>query len=135
MANFPTKEEVEKLWIPSIIFDNTEHNDVMTLDSLAKVTISKEGTSTPSDVTSVDEIDIFHGSENKVYFDRGFTKTVECIYQLQLYPFDTQECTLNLQVGEYEATMINLVPKSKYNRLNLYFQWYIWFLFSQRLQS
>ena len=114
MANSPTREEVEQLWIPSVIFDNTEHNDVMTLDSLAKVTISKEGTSTPSDVTSVDEIDIFDGSENKVYFDRGFTKTVECIYQLQLYPFDTQECTLNLQVGEYEATMINLVPKSIY---------------------
>ena len=112
MANSPTLAAVKKFWIPRIIFDNTEHNDVMTLDNLAKVTISKEGTSAPSDETNVDEIEIFKGSENKINLDKGFTKTVECIYQLQLYPFDTQECTVNLQVGEYETKMIKLVPKS-----------------------
>ena len=36
---------------------------------------------------------------------------MECIYQLQLYPFDTQECTVNLQVGEYETKIMKIIPK------------------------
>ena len=51
------------------------------------------------------------GSENKISFDKGFTKTVECIYQLQLYPFDTQKCTVNLMMGQYEKDLIKLFPK------------------------
>ena len=91
ISNSPTREEVDKLWIPGVIFDNTEFNDVMTLDDLAKVTISREGKSTLSDETVVDEVEIFKGSENKINLDKGFTKTVRCIYQLQLYPFDRQD--------------------------------------------
>ena len=112
MENSPTLEEMAKLWIPKIVFDNTEHNDVMKMDDLAEVTISREGISTSADETIVDEVEIFKGSENKINFDKGFTKTVECIYQLQLYPFDTQECTVNLQVGEYKRKLIKLFPKS-----------------------
>ena len=110
IANSPSFEVTEKLWIPRIVFDNTRNNDVMALDDLAKITISKEGKSTPSDETNVDEIEIFKGSENKIYFETGFTKTVKCIYQLQLYPFDKQECTVNLQVVEYESNLIELYP-------------------------
>ena len=77
IANSPSFEVTEKLWIPRIIFDNTRNNDVMALDDLAKITISKEGKSTPSDETNVDEIEIFKGSENKIYFEKGFTKTVK----------------------------------------------------------
>ena len=112
IANSPSKEEVAKLWMPKIIFDNTEHNDIMTLDDLAEVTISKEGSTLMSDDTVVDEIEIFKGSENKITFDKGFTKTVRCIYQLQLYPFDTQQCTVNLRIGEYKTKFIELFPKS-----------------------
>ena len=112
ISNSPTREEVEKLWTPGVIFDNTEFNDVMTLDSLAKITISREGSHRLSDETVVDEIEIFKGSENKVNFEKGFTKTLRCIYQLQLYPFDTQECTVNLRIGEYETQFIEIIPKA-----------------------
>ena len=98
IANSPVFAEVKELWIPNIIFDNTRNNDVMTLDNLADVTISREGDPEPSDITVVDEIDIFKGSENSLTFDKGFTKELQCDFQLQLYPFDTQICTINLQV-------------------------------------
>ena len=53
------RKEVQKLWIPSIIFGNTENNDVIASDPLAKVTISKEGVFELSGETVVDEINIF----------------------------------------------------------------------------
>ena len=84
LANSPTLEEVAMLWIPGIIFDNTEHNDVLIHDNLAKVTVSREGKGISADETIVDEVDIFKGSENKLTLDKSFTKTVKCIYQLQL---------------------------------------------------
>ena len=94
------------------MFDNTKLNDVITNDQLAKVTVEREGRMTVSDETVVDEVEIFKGSENKIIFDKGFTKTLRCIYQLQLYPFDTQECTINFQVGEYDQQIMILFPNS-----------------------
>ena len=112
MANSPSSDEAEQLWIPNIIFDNTKDNDVITFDTLAKFTISREGTLIPSDETVVDEINVFNGFENKITYDRIFTKEVKCIYQLQLYPFDTQQCTINLEVGNYERQIMKILPKS-----------------------
>ena len=111
ISNSPSIEEVSKLWIPNVIFDNTKNNDVIALDSLAKITISREGALESSDETVVDEINIFKGSENKITFDKIFTKNVKCIYQLQLYPFDTQECMINLEVGKYERKIMNILPQ------------------------
>ena len=112
IANSPSFEEVNKLWIPNIIFGNTENNDVIGTDMLAKITISKEGAFYVSDETVVDEINVFKGSENKMIFDMVYTKTLKCIYELQLYPFDTQECMVNLEVGKYERKIMTILPKS-----------------------
>ena len=73
---------------------------------------SKEGTFSLSDETIVDEINVFKGSENKIIFDMVFTKTLKCIYELQLYPFDTQECMVNMEVGKYERKIMTILPKS-----------------------
>ena len=75
------------------------------------MTISIEGISLSSDETVVDEINIFKGSENKITFDMVYTKTLKCIYELQLYPFDTQECTIDLNVSEYERNIMKILPK------------------------
>ena len=80
------------------------------MDSLAKVTISRQGDVVLSDETVVDEIDIFQGSENQITFDKIYTKSLKCIYQLQLYPFDTQECTVDLEVGEYDKDTMMVHP-------------------------
>ena len=110
MNNVPTYDEVQNLWIPNIIFDNTEFNDVTFLDSLSTITLSREEEPSYSEDHIVDEIEIFKGSENEIIFDRGFTKTLKCIYQLHRYPFDTQVCTVNFQVGEYKRKVMKIVP-------------------------
>ena len=111
IANSPSIDAVERFWIPNIIFSNTEANDVIAIDPLARVTISREGAFVSSDETVLDEINIFKGSENKITFDKVYTKTLKCIYELQLYPFDTQECTVDLSVSEYEVNVIKIIPR------------------------
>ena len=112
MANSPAIDEAQRLWIPNVIFDNTKNNDVLTYDPLAKFTVSREGTLVLSEETVVDEINVFNGIENKIIYDRIFTKKIKCIYQLQLYPFDTQECMVNLEVGKYERNIMKIFPQS-----------------------
>ena len=38
----------------------------------------------------MEEINIFEGDENSIIFQQVYAKKFECVYQLQLYPFDTQ---------------------------------------------
>ena len=84
IANKPTWKETQEIWIPNISKGNTEDNEVVGLDNLARLTISREGDAFAADETVVDETDIFQGSENGITFDRIYTKTMKCINQLQL---------------------------------------------------
>ena len=88
-----------------LFLQNTENNEVTVADSDAEVTVTREGESglglavtaniiagdfSRSDDTVVEEINIFSGEDNRITFERVYTKTFRCEYQLQLYPFDTQ---------------------------------------------
>ena len=86
---------------------DTEQNEVTGLESLARVTIARMGEITPADETNISQ-----GLENKIVFDIIYTKTLKCIYQLQLYPFDTQECTVDLEVGEYDRNVMIIRPEN-----------------------
>ena len=85
-------EDVHRLWIPFLVFDNTEKNEATIKDAEAEVTVTREGNFTRSDDTIIEEINIFRGLDNKIIFEKVYTKTFRCEYQLQLYPFDTQVC-------------------------------------------
>ena len=89
-ANAFSQDDTSKLWMPSLVFQNTENNEVTVADSEAEVTVTREGDFTRSDDTVVEEINIFSGEDNRITFERIYTKTFRCEYQLQLYPFDTQ---------------------------------------------
>ena len=89
-ANVPTTEEVLKLWLPFVIFDNTKQNEATILDGNTKITFTREGNYTQADEDETHEINIFSGSENRITFQQVYSKYFKCDYLLQLYPFDTQ---------------------------------------------
>ena len=101
--------EVQKIWIPNLIYKNTKNND-NTLDSLesASVTVKKEGNMTRSGQDETDEVEYFKGAENPIKMYQSFTKTFECVYHLKAFPFDTQTCSIDLKVGDLDS--IELVP-------------------------
>ena len=91
-ANVPTTEEVRKLWLPFVIFDNTKQNEATVLDGNTKITFTREGNFSQADDDETHEINIFSGSENRITFQQVYSKYFKCEYLLQLYPFDTQVC-------------------------------------------
>ena len=90
MLNSLSSNEVNKLWIPFVVFSNTENSEFTEGNKETEVTISREGDFTESSLDIVEEINIFEGSQNRITFQQIYSKTFRCLYELQLYPFDSQ---------------------------------------------
>ena len=97
--NLKTKEalntfsdtELEALWIPYIIFDNTDNEDAVTIyDTRSMVSVQREGSFIRSGPEITDEIEIFQGKENRITMSQTYSKEFHCTYLLHYFPFDTQ---------------------------------------------
>ena len=79
------------LWIPNLIYKNTENSDD-TLSAIGKstLTIERQGRFTRSGLHFLDEIEIFKGVQNPIIMHQTFTKVFMCKYTLKMFPFDTQ---------------------------------------------
>ena len=72
------------------MFDNTEKNEATKGTEDTELTLTREGDFIGSEDDNVEEINIFEGEDNKITFQQVYDKELKCVYQLQLYPFDTQ---------------------------------------------
>ena len=94
--NALTNEDIKKLWLPLILYDNTDQKVVTRLGEYGNgewmtfVTVNREGNFTRSELDEVDEGEIFYGAENRLTMNQTYTWEFQCMYELQRYPFDTQ---------------------------------------------
>ena len=127
LLNSLSRDEVEKIWIPFIIFSNTENSEFTEGNKESEVSIIREGDFTESTLDITEERNIFVGKENRISFRQMYSKQFRCLFQLQLYPFDTQvqvdrcfsqnnlsskykTCSMDLSLRDIEMTTINLTP-------------------------
>ena len=89
-SNALALEEVLSLWIPFLVFENTEHSEAVEGTKDTELTLTREGGFVRSNKDQVEEINIFEGQFNRVTFEQIYTKELKCVYDLKLYPFDTQ---------------------------------------------
>ena len=116
--NSLTDEEVAKLWLPLVIYDNTDQKESTRLSAreadlqwTTTVTVTKEGNFTRSGLEEAHELEIFQGRENRIVMTQTYTKEFQCLYQLQRYPFDTQVCTIEMAVSVMEKKTVTLRPE------------------------
>ena len=109
-SNAMSTEEVERLWIPFLVFENTDHSEATEGTKDTELTLTREGEYITSDMDQVEEINIFEGQFNRITFEQIYTKQFECVYDLVLYPFDTQVCTVNLIVRKLESSVMSILP-------------------------
>ena len=83
--------ELENLWIPYIIFQNTDNNEAVTINGVrSTVFITRESDFQKSSIHDADEKHIFEGAENKLTISQTYSKSFHCTYLLHYFPFDTQ---------------------------------------------
>ena len=92
--NALTKPDISMLWLPLIIYDNTDQKDSTRLGEswewVTGVSVIREGDFTRSGLQEVDEAEIFEGNENTLMMTQTYTREFQCEYKLKQYPFDTQ---------------------------------------------
>lgn len=93
--------EKETLWIPPLIFNNSEKNTMVTLDRepgdpVANILVEKRGKPTFAPPSVLDETSFYPGSESLVVYKTEYNMLLSCIYDLVYYPFDTQTCTIEV---------------------------------------
>ena len=93
--NALTDEDTRTIWLPLIIFDNTDQKEVTRLgmdwEWATDVTVTREQEKPDrSGIEEVDEAEIFEGAENRLTMYQTYTWEFQCKYELQRYPFDTQ---------------------------------------------
>ena len=89
--NMLSDEELSSLWIPYIIFKNTDNNEAVKLDGVrSSVFIIRESDFQRSGLEIADEIEIFSGASNKLTIGQTYSKKFHCTYLLHYFPFDSQ---------------------------------------------
>ena len=100
-SNLIGGEEKSLVWIPPLIFNNTESNQMIAYDPSSSMFVHKRGDRKLYHISNVNEGDIYKGSENPLLFTRKFVLTHHCVFELYYYPFDTQRCEIQVGVKLY----------------------------------
>ena len=84
--------EVEKLWLPFVIFDNTDMMEAVKLEEgvITEVLVTREEEGIRGRPTSLHEMEVYSGRQNKLTLFQTYTKEFHCTYMLHKYPFDFQ---------------------------------------------
>ena len=87
-----TDTEINTIWLPYVIYANTDMKEAVQLEDGLDTTIvvNREGNFTRSGVEEVDETEVFDGKDNTLSMYQTYTKSFQCLYKLQNYPFDKQ---------------------------------------------
>ena len=114
--NVLKSKEQKEFWLPLVIYDNTDQKETTTLgmqdEWSTEVNVVRKGNFTRSGLDSVDEVEMFRGDENPLMMKQVYTHQFQCKYDLERYPFDTQHCTIEMVLGNYDVKMVRLVPSN-----------------------
>ena len=109
-VNVISLEELNKIWLPVVVFDNTAKSQGTINDAKAFTTINRMSKGTGSDSSISEDIDIYKGSENKISMSRIYNIEFFCDYDMRWYPFDVQTCFMVLKLGGGAEKLVSLSP-------------------------
>ena len=109
-SNGLSPKEKESIWVPSFIFENINDKLESIVDKRTRILVIKKGNSTSTDDTSTENKLIYKGLENSITYERFYNLELECDYDLQFYPFDSQRCLIQIEPSDGLLKFILLNP-------------------------
>ena len=109
--NIPSNDVIKKIWVPVVIFVNTEMKTETKIDDKSRIVVAKKGNYRLSSLEDMEEIAYYKGSENPLKYWRDFFLRFRCLFKLQYYPFDSQVCTFLIKMPSKEKRFMRFIPK------------------------
>ena len=95
-ANIVSMKDREKMWIPPLLFNNTNQNIKVQNDENTNMVVDRMGKHTYAPIEELNENYVYSGAENKIIFGRLYVIKQGCHFKLENYPFDTQVCLIEV---------------------------------------
>ncbi len=99
----------DSIWIPEIVFYNTQDKVESLNDEKAFATIERVGDFEQSPRRQLQSSYIFKGSENPITISRVYDSEFLCKFDMATYPFDTQVCSIIITMKGNTDNFINIV--------------------------
>merc|ERR1719239_1536174 len=104
--NALSEDDINRLWLPLVVYTNTDQQETTRLGEnwewKTTVSVRREGNYERSGSGVLDETEVFRGDENSLVMVQSYTHEFQCVYQLEKYPFDTQECSIDMEVDSLD---------------------------------
>ncbi|XP_064100869.1 uncharacterized protein LOC135211492 [Macrobrachium nipponense] len=98
------------IWTPKVFFSNAQKNVHTNLDQGARVECVRQGPSVPGPPSNPVEVNIFSGHENSIEMSQFYSVTYTCDFNLEMFPFDSQVCSLQFTMESGSSSYLRLIP-------------------------
>ena len=105
-------ETGQGIWKPSLLFHNSNHGERTKYDEDTSFSIKRLGPAQSNDFSHIHENLLYKGSENVLQLSRYYTVSLQCLYKMNNYPFDQQNCPIKIAVPfQYDNKMELVLDK------------------------
>ena len=98
-----------EIWIPEVIFHNTQSKLKSLNDAESFITIDRQGDFVRSERSSLQNAFTYQGSENPLTIARVYDIDFICEFDMEFYPFDTQNCSIILVMAGNSGKFVHQV--------------------------
>ena len=105
--------EIETIWFPNFVFENTKQKLSSLIDDKASLSVLKVGEGVLNGNQDTENKLIFKGKENPFQYKRFYSLVFECEFSLHWYPFDTQDCYLDIKHSK-DSLLQFIIKEFKY---------------------
>ncbi len=113
--NTLTQEFRNRIWIPEVVFYNTQKKLKSQNDEDAFATITRQGRYQGSPRSQLENALFFKGAENPITISRVYDSEFLCDFNMAMFPFDTQQCSIILIMKGNTNKFVEMTPdKLKY---------------------
>jgi hypothetical protein len=107
--NILSAEFRDQIWAPRLVFFNTEDKQATEIDEKTFTAILKNGSSGKVSLSKILNEHLFEGSENPIIMERSYSTKFICTFDMSVYPFDNQECSIILTMDGNSGSFVDLV--------------------------
>ena len=93
--NVLSPEEINKLWMPKVLFQNSDNIEPIYTDSSSFISVRREGEGESWELGGQRAV-VFSSSSNPLVYQRKYQQRFYCTFYFHWFPFDTQECGIEL---------------------------------------
>ncbi|XP_076055612.1 uncharacterized protein LOC143033883 [Oratosquilla oratoria] len=103
--NVISNADMAQLWTPRLFFKNVHNGQVKEMEPI--ITVEPTGPPKPYSFTQELLDQLYPGSSGKLYLQNQYVGTFSCRFELIKYPFDEQDCTIELILSSAARKLVD----------------------------